>query len=86
MAESSRVMVPTPLDGTHSCGIALLHVEGLATEKLGGWLWAKHRIRTTPIVHEEFNGLRITPSIYTTPSEIDVFVDCVKKAMKAGIA
>jgi selenocysteine lyase/cysteine desulfurase len=37
-------------------------------------------------VHEEFHGLRITPSIYTTPSEIDVFVDVMKKAAKVGIA
>ena len=86
MAENSRVKVPTPLNNTQSCGIALLTVEGLDTEKLFNWLWTKHRIRTTPIVHPEFSGLRITPSVYTTPSEIDTFVDCVKKAMKTGIA
>lgn len=86
MAENTRVNVPTPLNNTHSCGIALLHVEGLDTTKLFEWLWAKHRIRTTPIVHAEFNGLRITPSIYTTPAEIDLFIDVVKRAMKAGIA
>jgi selenocysteine lyase/cysteine desulfurase len=86
MAESSRVRVPTPLNNTHSCGIALVSIDGVDTEKLFGWLWNKHHIRTTPIMHPEFQGLRITPSIYTSPSEIDVFVDCMKKAMKAGIA
>jgi selenocysteine lyase/cysteine desulfurase len=83
---SPRVSVPTPLDESHSCGIALLHVDGLDTEKLGGWLWGKHRIRTTPIVHAEFNGLRITPSIYTRPDEIELFVDRVGMAVKNGIA
>jgi selenocysteine lyase/cysteine desulfurase len=86
LAESSRVTVPTPLNDTQSCGIALLSVDGLDTNQLFGWLWNKHRIRTTPIVHDEFSGLRITPSVYTTPSEIDLFVDCVKQAMKRGIA
>ena len=86
MAESSRFKVPTPLNNTQSCGIALVDVEGVDTEKLFGWLWGKHRIRTTPIIHAEFKGLRITPSIYTTPSEIDVFVDAMKKAAKVGIA
>lgn len=86
MAESSRVRVPTPLNNTHSCGIALVSIDGVDTEKLFGWLWNKHRIRTTPIMHPEFSGLRITPSIYTTPSEIDLFVDCMKTAMKAGVA
>ncbi len=86
LAESPRVRVPTPLNNTQSCGIALLTVDGLDTSKLVEWLWAKHRIRTTPIVHAEFSGLRITPSVYTMPAEIDVFVDCVRKAMKVGIA
>ena len=86
MAESPRVKVLTPLDDKHSCGIAMLHVDGLDTAQLGGWLWSKHRIRTTPIVHEEFNGLRITPSIYTMPAEIDLFVDRVRQAMRTGVA
>ncbi len=86
MDYSSRVQVPTPLDDTHSCGIALLHVEGIDTGKLGGWLWSRHRIRTTPIIHAEFNGLRITPSVYTTLNEIDLFVDKVKDAIRFGVA
>jgi isopenicillin-N epimerase len=86
MAESSRVKVPTPLNDTHSCGIALVSVEGLETDKLFNWLWDKHRIRTTPINHPEFSGLRITPSIYTTPAEIDLFVDVMRSAIKGGIA
>jgi selenocysteine lyase/cysteine desulfurase len=86
MEANARVSVPTPLDDTHSCGIALLHVEGIETDKLGGWLWSRHRIRTTPIMHAEFNGLHITPSIYTTPDEIDLFVDRVKLAIRQGIA
>lgn len=86
MEYSPRVQVPTPLDDTHSCGIALLHVEGIDTNKLGGWLWSTSRIRTTPINHEEFNGLRITPSVYTTLDEIDLFVDRVKQAIRSGVA
>jgi selenocysteine lyase/cysteine desulfurase len=86
LAESPRVSVPTPLNDTHSCGIAFVSVDGLDTNLLFSWLWNKHRIRTTPIIHPEFSGLRITPSIYTTPAEIDLFVDVMRKAMKGGIA
>ena len=84
--ESSRVQILTPLDDTHSCGIAMIHVEGLTTDKLREWLWTKHRVMTTPINHAEFNGLRITPSVYTTPNEVDLFADLVGKAIKGGIA
>jgi hypothetical protein len=40
----------------------------------------------TPIVHPEFKGIRITPNVYTTLDEIDVFADKVLDAVKKGIA
>ena len=41
---------------------------------------------TTPIVHPEFNGLRITPNVYTTPDEIDVFCEKTELALRKGTA
>jgi isopenicillin-N epimerase len=86
IAESSRVRVLTPLDNRQSGGIAMVNVDGLDTGKLQGWLWSKHRIITTPIIHAEFNGLRITPNVYTTLDEVDRFGDTVIEAMKRGVA
>ena len=54
--------------------------------QLGGWLLSKHRIVSTPIVHAEFKGIRVTPSIYTAVDEIDTFVEAVTKAIRTGIA
>ncbi len=85
LAESSRVSVLTPLDDRQSGAIALFQVEGLDNVKLGEWLMAKHRIVNTPIVHPEFRGIRITPNVYTTIDEIDVFADKVLEAIKKGI-
>ncbi|MBC7792057.1 MAG: aminotransferase class V-fold PLP-dependent enzyme, partial [Anaerolineae bacterium] len=79
---SDRVHVLTPMDAKQSCGIALVHVMGLDTAKLHAHLWENHRIITTPILHEEFNGLRITPNVYTTVDEVDLFADRVIKAMR----
>ena len=81
-----RVRCLTPLNDRDSCGIGFVHVDGLDTEKLQAWLWDKHRVMTTPIVHPEFNGLRITPNVYTTPDEVDVFCDKMEQALKTGIA
>jgi selenocysteine lyase/cysteine desulfurase len=86
MQESDRVHVLTTLDDKHAGGIALVNVDGIETPKLQSWLWAKHRVMTTPIIHPEFHGLRITPSIYTTSSEIDLFGDLMLKAVRQGIA
>jgi len=85
LAESSRVRVLTPLDGKQAGGIALFNVDGIDSAKLQGWLWAKHRIITTPIIHAEFSGLRITPNVYTTLDEVDRFGDKVLEAIARGV-
>ena len=84
-AADPRVKILTPLNATESCGIAMIHVDGVDTEKLQAWLWEKNRIMTTPIVHKEFNGLRITPSVYTTLPELDVFGDRMEEVLKKGL-
>jgi hypothetical protein len=33
----------------------------------------------------EFNGLRVTPDIYTTLPEIDVFSDKMEEVLKKGL-
>jgi selenocysteine lyase/cysteine desulfurase len=33
--------------------------------------------------HEEYTGIRITPSVYTTTQEIDYFVESVKKEVES---
>jgi isopenicillin-N epimerase len=84
-AESKRISVLTPLDNRQSGAIALFQVEGIDNVKLGAWLLNQHRIVNTPIVHQEFKGIRITPNVYTTLDEIDVFSDKVLDAIKKGI-
>lgn len=86
LAESDRVHIPTQLDTPYAGAIALFSVDGLDPGKLGTWLLDKHRVVTTPIVHPEFAGIRITPNIYTTTDEVDTFADLVLSAIKQGIA
>ncbi|MEP6994749.1 MAG: aminotransferase class V-fold PLP-dependent enzyme [Acidobacteriota bacterium] len=84
-AADARVRILTPLNDTDSCGIGFMHVEGIDTEKLQAHLWDKHRIMTTPIVHKEFNGLRITPNVYTTFEEVDTFSGRMEQILKTGL-
>jgi selenocysteine lyase/cysteine desulfurase len=86
LAESPRVKVLTELGPDKAGAICMFGVEGIDPVKLGSWMLANYRIVNTPIVHPEFNGIRITPSIYTTTDELDTFVDAVKTAIKKGIA
>ncbi|MGH7593091.1 MAG: aminotransferase class V-fold PLP-dependent enzyme [Gemmatimonadales bacterium] len=86
LAESDRVRVPTQLDTPYAGAIALVTIDGLDTGKLCSWLLDQNRVVTTPIVHPEFSGLRITPNVYTTLDEVDTFSDLILKAIKRGIA
>jgi selenocysteine lyase/cysteine desulfurase len=86
LAESDRVRVLTPLDSPYSGAIGLFTVTGMDMPKLGGWLLENYHIVNTPITHPEFAGIRITPNVYTTPDEVDLFAEKVLEAIRMGVA
>lgn len=85
LAASDRVAVPTPLDTPHAGAIALLSIDGIDPGALHKWLLDEHRIVTVPIQHPEFSGIRVTPNVYTTLDEIDLFADRVERAIRDGV-
>ena len=80
----SRIHIRTSRDPAQSGGLALVSVDGYEPGQLTEHLWQRHRIIVTPIVHPEFKGLRITPNVYTTLRELDVFVEAVQNVLKHG--
>jgi len=48
------------------------------TGKVVTRLWDRWRIIATPIVHAEFEGVRVTPNVYTTLEEIDTFAEAME--------
>ena len=80
-----KVGFNTSFDPKQSCAIANFKIEGVDPAQLGGYLMSKHHIFTTPIVHDEFTGIRITPNVYTTLWELDRFCDVVEKVAKTGL-
>ncbi len=60
-------------------------IDGIDTSKLGSHLWSKHRIVTTTIKHDEFDGLRVTPGIYATLQEVDKFTDAMLEVADKGL-
>ncbi|HJZ67194.1 MAG TPA: aminotransferase class V-fold PLP-dependent enzyme [Blastocatellia bacterium] len=79
------VRILTPYDPQQSCGLANFSVEGIEPGKLVSHLWERYRIIVTPINHAEFKGIRVTPNVYTTLSEIDMFCDAVEKTIRSGL-
>ena len=68
-----------------SGGIGLVQIEGIDSGKLADYLWDKHRIVTIAIKHDQFEGIRVTPNVYTTLDEVDIFIDAMKRAMAKGV-
>jgi isopenicillin-N epimerase len=73
LLEQPRVRIHTNLDPAHSCAIGCVQITGVKTPEIVSRLWERWRIITTPIVHAEYEGVRVTPNVYTTLDEIDTF-------------
>jgi selenocysteine lyase/cysteine desulfurase len=85
LKEVPKVGFNTSFDDAQSCAIGNFKIDGVDPVKLGSYLMAKHKIFTTPIVHEEFTGIRITPNVYTTLWELDRFVEIVSDVARNGL-
>ena len=80
-----KVRFNTSFDPNQMCAIANVQIEGLDQGKIGSYLFSKHHIFTTPIVHEEFTGIRITPNLYTTLPELDRFCEAMAEIARKGL-
>ena len=69
-----HVIVNTPVDPVRSCGIANVGIRGMKPSDLADTLLKKYKIYTVAIDGANVHGCRITPNMYTTPEELDVFV------------
>lgn len=86
LAADPRVTVWTPLGpNAASAGIGLVQAKGIPSARLSEQLWNKHRIVTISITHPQFEGVRITPNLYTTPGEIEMLIAAVSKCLKTGV-
>lgn len=85
LLEHDNVRLHTSLKPGFACGIANVEVMGLEPNAVRDYLWDAHRIITVSINHDEFRGLRISPSVYTTLDELDRFVDVMSGVAKNGL-
>jgi len=74
----THVILNTPADPERSCGIANVGVKGLKPQELADTLFRKYNIYTVAIDGANVHGCRITPNIYTTIQELDMFVKALK--------
>lgn len=74
-----NVILNTPSDPLRSCAIANVGVDGMKPGDLARTLMERHRIWTVAIDGAGVHGVRVTPHVYTTAAELDVFVTALRE-------
>jgi isopenicillin-N epimerase len=80
------VKMLTSYDPEQSCGLTTVQIEGMDHAKLGAYLFNEYRIITTPLAeYGGVYGLRVTPNVYTTLGEIDLFAEVMERVIQKGL-
>ena len=85
LSRHERVRFHTSRKPGFACGIALVEIDGVDAEALAAHLWEKHKIFVVAIKQDEFQGIRVSPSVYTLPSEIERFVGAMERVVRDGL-
>lgn len=81
LLQHDRIRLHTSLKPGLACGLATVQVDGIDSVELAGHLWKQHRIIVVGIKHDEFEGIRVTPNVYSTIEEIDRFCDAMEAVL-----
>lgn len=73
-----HIIVNTPKETHRSCGIANVGVKSMKPAVMAKTLLDKYKIFTVAIDGGGVQGCRITPNVYTSTNELDVFVSALK--------
>jgi selenocysteine lyase/cysteine desulfurase len=65
-------------------GLFNVSLERVDAPKAYEFLWTKYRIITAAIKRDDYQGLRVTPNIYTTLEEVDTFAHAIEELAKNG--
>ncbi len=80
-----NVRIYTSFDPAQAGAIGTVGIEGIPPGKITSHLWATRRIITTPISHPEYQGIRVTPNVYTTLEEVDTFAAAMEEIADKGL-
>jgi selenocysteine lyase/cysteine desulfurase len=73
------IVVNTPEESHKACGIANVGIKSIKPSELAKRLMDEYKIFTVAIDYANVKGCRITPNVFTTTKELDVFVAALKE-------
>lgn len=72
-----KIKLNHPLSKTHSGVIGNFIIQDRTAEEISSKLFEQYKIHTVAIKWENIHGVRVTPNVYTTHTELDKFVNAV---------
>jgi selenocysteine lyase/cysteine desulfurase len=81
-----RVKILSSREPNMAWGLANVSLDGVDVSKANDFLWTKYRIITAAIKRDDYQGLRVTPNVYTTLEEVDMFAAAVKDLLRQPAA
>ncbi|MDR9397654.1 aminotransferase class V-fold PLP-dependent enzyme [Salibacter sp.] len=81
--EIKGITINTPSSPDLSGALAHVSIEGKTGRDIERHLLSNHRIHCVAIEYREFDGVRITPNVYTVQSDLDKLLDGLSDLTKA---
>jgi len=77
-----KIKFNTSLKKDFSCALCNFRIEGMTADEVHRKLMDDFKIYTTTIKHDEFEGVRVTPHVYTKLSDLDRLVEAISALAK----
>lgn len=77
--DNKNISVNTPKETHRSCGIANVGIKGMKPAEMAKRLLDESGVFTVAIDYANVQGCRITPNVFTSTQELDVFVNALKE-------
>ncbi len=72
-----NILVNTPFEEERSCAIANVGIRDMNSKEMANILFEKYNIWVVAIDRPGVHGCRITPNVFTSTKELDLFVDAL---------
>jgi selenocysteine lyase/cysteine desulfurase len=82
LKNESNVVINTPFEAERKCGIGNVGLTNMKPVEMAQRLLKQYKIWTVGIEGQNVFGCRITPNIYTSTKELDIFIKAVKELAK----
>ena len=83
--DNPRIQMHSSLAAGDTYGLANVGIQGIQAADINRFMWDRYRIITTAVTRDDYQGIRVTPNIYTTLEEIDTFSAALDDLLKNGL-